>query len=135
ERMYMHAPRIQAFLALSVKRTFLLTALSVPALIVFALTLSIGDTRARAAAASNEVFLESGGGNYFVHGKKSLLDSRFKNVVRQHYDFSCGSAAVATLLTYNYGHPVEEMNVLNAMYEAGDKAKIRREGFSLLDMK
>lgn len=133
--MIMQPTRIEAFLALSIKRTFLLTALAIPALLVFALTLSLGDTRARASGASNDVFLEGGGGTYNLRGKKSLLDTRFKSVVRQRYDFSCGSAAVATLLTYHYGHPVEEINVLNAMYEAGDKAKIRREGFSLLDMK
>ncbi len=65
----------------------------------------------------------------------SLKEARFRQVVHQQYDFSCGSAAVATLLSYHYGHPVSEREVFRVMYEHGDKNKIRREGFSLLDMK
>lgn len=65
----------------------------------------------------------------------SLKEARFKTTVPQRYDFSCGSAAAATLLTYQYGHPVTEADVFLRMYEHGDQAKIRREGFSLLDMR
>src|SRR5690606_40798166 len=50
-------------------------------------------------------------------------------------DFSCGSAATATLLTYQYGHPVTELEVFRQMYAQGDQARIRKEGFSLLDMR
>lgn len=59
----------------------------------------------------------------------------FRTTLRQQYDFSCGSAAIATLLTHHYGKPVDEAQVFQSMYAAGDKTKIRREGFSLLDMK
>lgn len=59
----------------------------------------------------------------------------FRATLHQKYDFSCGSAAVATLLTYHYGKPVDEIEVFQWMYASGDQAKIRREGFSLLDMK
>jgi predicted double-glycine peptidase len=59
----------------------------------------------------------------------------FRATLHQKYDFSCGSAAVATLLTYHYGKPVDEVAVFQWMYATGDQAKIRREGFSLLDMK
>lgn len=59
----------------------------------------------------------------------------FRTTVRQRYDFSCGSAALATLLTYHYGREVDETTVFRRMYEVGDQAKIQREGFSLLDMK
>lgn len=90
---------------------------------------------APALAGGNSVYLRSGGGEYQLPKMKSLLDSRFRNVVRQHYDYSCGSAAVATLLTYHYGHPIDEMKVLQAMFETGDQEKIRTQGFSLLDMK
>lgn len=65
----------------------------------------------------------------------SLKEARFKTTVRQQYDFSCGSAATATLLTYQYGHPVTEAEVFSTMFANGDKAKIRKEGFSLLDMR
>lgn len=65
----------------------------------------------------------------------SLQGARFVSTLRQQYDFSCGSAAVATLLTHQYGHRVEEAAVFQHMFERGDQAKIRREGFSMLDMK
>jgi predicted double-glycine peptidase len=65
----------------------------------------------------------------------SLKAARFRSTVRQQDDFSCGSAALATLLSYHYDTPVTERQVFAAMYAAGDQPKIRREGFSLLDMK
>lgn len=65
----------------------------------------------------------------------SYRDMPFKTVVRQQYDFSCGSAAVATLLTYHLNHPTSERAVFDAMYAMGDQAKINREGFSLFEMK
>lgn len=65
----------------------------------------------------------------------SLKEARFKTTVPQQYDFSCGSAATATLLTYQYGHRVTEADVFVKMYASGNKAKIRAEGFSLLDMR
>lgn len=65
----------------------------------------------------------------------SLRDMPFQTVVRQQYDYSCGSAALATLLRFHYGRPVNEATVFRAMYLAGDQAKIRKVGFSLLDMK
>jgi len=65
----------------------------------------------------------------------SYRDIPFKTVVRQQYDFSCGSAAVATLLTYHLGRPTSERTVFDAMYAIGDQEKINREGFSLFEMK
>jgi predicted double-glycine peptidase len=66
---------------------------------------------------------------------RSWKDLPFRSVVRQQYDFSCGSAALATLMRYHYNIPVGEPIVFHAMWTVGDKAKIRRAGFSLLDMK
>jgi predicted double-glycine peptidase len=65
----------------------------------------------------------------------SYRDIPFRTVVRQRYDFSCGSAALATLLRYHYDRDVGEERVFRAMYAAGDQDTIRRVGFSLLDMK
>lgn len=59
----------------------------------------------------------------------------FATTVPQRFDFSCGSAALATLLTFHYNFPVTEDTVFRAMYEIGDQERIKREGFSLLDMK
>ena len=59
----------------------------------------------------------------------------FRSTIRQQYDFSCGSAALATLLTYHYRHPVNEEAVFRVMYEHGDQQRIQAQGFSLLDIK
>lgn len=66
---------------------------------------------------------------------KSVRELRFRGVVPQKYDFSCGSAALATLLTYHYGRPVAEDEVFREMLTQGDEPTIRAKGFSLLDMK
>jgi len=65
----------------------------------------------------------------------SLKEARFRTTVAQQYDFSCGSAATATLLTWQYDTPVSEKEVFVQMYRRGDQAKIRKQGFSLLDMR
>jgi predicted double-glycine peptidase len=65
----------------------------------------------------------------------SLQDARFKSTLKQKHDFSCGSAAVASLLTFHYGIPITEEIAFEQMFIHGDQQKIRREGFSLLDMK
>lgn len=65
----------------------------------------------------------------------SMREARFLSTLRQQYDFSCGSAAVATLLTHQYGQNVGEAQVFQAMFEHGDQDKIKHDGFSMLDMK
>lgn len=75
------------------------------------------------------------GGTSYAVAVTSLKAARFSSTIRQQYDFSCGSAAIATLLTHQYGRQVDEVAVFRHMYERGDQAKIRREGFSMLDMK
>lgn len=65
----------------------------------------------------------------------SIRQARLAGTLLQQYDFSCGSAAIATLLTHHYGTPIDEQTVFTRMYAQGDQAKIQREGFSLLDMK
>jgi uncharacterized protein len=84
-------------------------------------------------AANTDVRLPHGGA--YSLRVTSLKEARFKTTIPQQYDFSCGSAAAATLLTFQYGHPVSEADVFIRMYENGDQAKIRKEGFSLLDMR
>lgn len=76
----------------------------------------------------------TGAGEY-VLPVTSLRESRFMSTLRQQYDFSCGSAAVATLLTHHYGYVITEQRVFEEMFARGDQEKIRKEGFSLLDMK
>jgi predicted double-glycine peptidase len=65
----------------------------------------------------------------------SVSERRFWATIRQKYDYSCGSASLATLLTYQYGIKVNEDEAFREMFARGDQPKIRREGFSLLDIK
>lgn len=83
---------------------------------------------------AGEIKMVDNGGLFTVH-VTSLKEMRFKRTIQQQHDFSCGSAALATLLTYHYDHTVSEEEIFNAMFEHGNKKKIEQEGFSLLDMK
>lgn len=74
------------------------------------------------------------GGGYSVP-VASLKEVKFRATVRQQFDFSCGSAALSTLLTHHYGMPLSEEVIFAEMFARGDQAKIREEGFSLLDIK
>jgi hypothetical protein len=86
------------------------------------------------STAADFEFLPAGAAHYSVP-VRSLQELRFRTTVKQKYDFSCGSAALATLLTYHYEQRVDEAMALNQMFVRGDQQKIRREGFSMLDMK
>ncbi|WP_299018031.1 C39 family peptidase [uncultured Photobacterium sp.] len=66
---------------------------------------------------------------------KSYQEKLFGDVFRQQYDFSCGSAAVASLMTYHYGLDTSEDAVFKYMFDNGNREKIEKEGFSMLDMK
>ncbi len=75
------------------------------------------------------------GGGFVSVPVQSLAEARFARVIKQKYDFSCGSAALATLLTYHYNRPTTEQVVFKAMFNHGNKATIEKKGFSMLDMK
>ena len=79
-------------------------------------------------------FLSTGAGDLQVP-VTSIRQARWAGTLLQQYDFSCGSAAVATLLTHHYGYPISEQAVFEEMYAGGDQPRIQKEGFSLLDMK
>ena len=85
-------------------------------------------------AAAEEMRITMAGAAFNVP-VRSIREARFIGIVFQQYDFSCGSAALATLLTYHYNRPVSEKDVFVAMWNAGDQDAIRTKGFSLLDIK
>ena len=66
---------------------------------------------------------------------RTLRDLRFQEIVPQHYDFSCGSAALASLLEYGYGIEVSEPELIEKMMVGADPREVVRSGFSMLDMK
>ena len=90
---------------------------------------------AAAAGLSGSVEVPAQAGGGFSVPVASVKEARQRRTVIQQLDFSCGSAAVATLLTHHYRFPVSEQVVFEAMYTSGDAEKIKAEGFSMLDMK
>jgi len=61
---------------------------------------------------------------------------KFENIVHQAYDYSCGSAALVTLINNYLGIQVTEQQAMEGMLAHGEREKIiERRGFSLLDMK
>ena len=67
---------------------------------------------------------------------KSNEEIKSKNVIKQKLDFSCGSAATATLFNYYLNDPLSEEEVIKGLFHFGNKKKIiKNRGFSLLDIK
>jgi len=65
---------------------------------------------------------------------------RRENVVIQNWDLSCGAAALATLLKYEFGENVTEKDIAHGLmrrseYLDNPQLVQIREGFSLLDLK
>ncbi|MFQ3788639.1 C39 family peptidase [Halomonas sp. A29] len=85
-------------------------------------------------AGSLTIALNGGFGSLTVPAR-SHHEMRWDGVVAQQYDYSCGAAAVATLLTHHYGRPTTEAEVFEAMIHTGEVEQIKEQGFSMLDMK
>ncbi|MEJ6007315.1 C39 family peptidase [Paucibacter sp. AS339] len=65
-----------------------------------------------------------------------LSEIKFRNIVHQAYDYSCGSAALVTVINNYLGIKVNEQQAMEGMLAFGERDKIiARRGFSLLDMK
>jgi predicted double-glycine peptidase len=79
--------------------------------------------------------IETGAAGSFRLPVTSMRERPYQSVIMQQYDFSCGAAAVAMLLTHHYGIQSTEEQVFTSMYENGDQATIQENGFSFLDMK
>jgi len=75
------------------------------------------------------------GGSSFSIKVSSITEQRFKTIYKQKYDFSCGSAALASLLSFHYDDVIDELGVFQNMFNHGSQEKIQLHGFSLLDMK
>ena len=61
---------------------------------------------------------------------------KFRGVVRQAFDYSCGSAALTTLLDGYVGLQLTERQTMNGLLNYGERERIiERRAFSLLDMK
>jgi uncharacterized protein len=70
----------------------------------------------------------------------SLLEMRHDRVTIQAWDLSCGAAALATILNYQYGDPTPERDIAKALigrdkYLENPSLVKAQQGFSLLDLK
>jgi len=62
---------------------------------------------------------------------KSWIEFKNENIVRQKYDYSCGSASLSTILKYYYNYNIEEKDILDYIFEARgldskDKVKYKK---------
>ncbi|MCZ7655222.1 MAG: C39 family peptidase [Rhodocyclaceae bacterium] len=64
-----------------------------------------------------------------------MREMRYMNMVPQETDFSCGAAALATILKHAYGQEITEHRVIEDMMKVSDQELVREQGFSMLDMK
>ena len=104
---------------------------------LFMLAVAVCTGLAMPRAQAGQIYLNGltiGAGNATV-SVQSFQERKFSTTIKQEYDFSCGSAALATLLTFSYQKPVVESDVFSSMFLNGDQPQIREYGFSLLDMK
>ncbi len=88
-------------------------------------------------AAAGGLFLSGFGfgGAAVTMNVQGFQEKKYSATIPQQYDFSCGSAALATLLSYNYDIKVDEQEIFKDMFDNGDKDVISKSGFSLLDIK
>ncbi|MDI1361763.1 C39 family peptidase [Methylotenera sp.] len=75
-----------------------------------------------------------GGGN-IRKNIASMRDLKFVDMVQQKTDFSCGAAALATILKYSYNQAITENDVIDGLMKVSDIELVRQKGFSLLDIK
>ncbi|WP_083330815.1 C39 family peptidase [Halofilum ochraceum] len=67
---------------------------------------------------------------------ESMRERKYAQLVEQQTDFSCGAAALATILRYAYDrNGATEKRILKGLFQVADREKVRKQGFSLLDLK
>ena len=70
--------------------------------------------------------------------RHTLKQLRDQYVLRQQFDYSCGAAALATLMTYYFGDETSERNILDLLkvgLTPDELAVKKKRGFSLLDLR
>lgn len=75
------------------------------------------------------------GGGLMYKKVESIRERKFANLVEQKTDFSCGAAALASILRQGYWLDVDEDHVIKGMLVNADQDLVRTQGFSMLDMK
>ena len=75
------------------------------------------------------------GGVLVYKDVQSIRERKFADIVEQKTDFSCGAAALATILRQAYWLDVDEEQIIEGMLSHSDQDLVRVQGFSMLDMK
>lgn len=75
------------------------------------------------------------GGAVIYKPIQSVRERKFSDLVQQKTDFSCGAAALATILRQAYWLDVNEEMIIEGMLASSDQDLVRVQGFSMLDMK
>ena len=99
--------------------------------VAFVLVLLVAGSQSRAAN------IDLGSGTRIDIPLKSMKTLRDQGLVKQRLDYSCGAAALATILRYGFGDEVTERDILVELFDllSKDEEGLRRkEGFSLLDL-
>lgn len=74
--------------------------------------------------------------NERVASETTLRHVKYKNLTRQQYDYSCGSAALTTLFNNYFNHGFREDQVMQGLIKFGERERIVEDrNFSFLDMK
>ena len=105
---------------------------------LFAITAIVTVCTVTQAAAQPRVIATNAPASNLYMPVKSFVDLRFRGLVRQTEDLSCGAAALATLLQYYFDRPVTEREVIDDILENVSDEKrnnIDQFGFSLLELK
>ena len=105
-----------------------------PTATYFAILALILCAAGRGSSAAN---ISVGSGTRIDVPLKSMKDLRDEGLVKQRFDYSCGAAALATILRYGFGDEVTEREILVQLFDllSEDEEGLRRkEGFSLLDL-
>ncbi len=79
----------------------------------------------------------SAGGEAVPIRPRSHLALRFEATIPQMFDYTCGAASVATILTYYWGQPTSEkdaVEALRARYSLEEIARRRETGLSFDDL-
>lgn len=110
------------------------------------IVLIVGLVGSEAQGAGISLLLDSGAGGLNLGSRvnkrvKSLLEIRQDRVILQNLDYSCGAAALATVLRHGFGLDVTERELISLIFvfgqtpKAGIKKYFKRQGFTLLDLK
>ena len=89
------------------------------------------------ASSTRAASIDAGSGLRIEVPLKSMKDLRDQGLVKQRFDYSCGAAALATVLRYGFGDEVTERDILKELFDLlpeDEEGLRRREGFSLLDL-